>query len=459
LRQGVFIKKSIMNFQILQHSNGFAKARFSGNYITDLHCKECEVYICVVKEDSSEYVVYWQKCENDSTKQQGDWNTELFIPTGGLYRIETCLRVDGGDFNWSLQGDMVHHVGVGDIYVIAGQSNAAGYGKDPAYDPPELGVHILKNNMIWDIATHPLNESTNTMHEENTEAANPGSSPYLAFSKMLKRELGYPIGLLQVSLGGSPMEAWNPAETGYLYHCMMKVIESQNNSVKGILWYQGCSDCGEPQCSTYLDRFENMVNSVRKETGIEQLAFLTVQLNRYTDSIMKAENDVYWGKIREAQRQAARIIKNVFVVPAIDCSLTDAIHNSSSSNIKLGERLARLALSEIYGKNINAKAADISSANKIDNNKVELVFENVYGVINFWGLTANDLSIKVQDELGALEVKAYSATNNIITLKFVRNMHGKVFVHNAHTCNPTYFVPKDNATGLPLLSFYNVKVE
>jgi sialate O-acetylesterase len=458
LIQGVFIKEGISNFQILQQINGFAKVKFSGNYTTILHSKINEVYIRVVKEDSSENVIYWQKCENDSTKQKGDWKTELYIPQGGLYRIETCLY-NGNDFEWSLRGDMVFHVGVGDVYVIAGQSNAAGYGKDPAYDPPELGVHILKNNMTWDIATHPLNDSTNTAHKENTEAANSGSSPYLAFAKMLRKELGYPIGLLQTSLGGSVLEAWNPAEKGELYRCMMKVAQSQNNHIKGILWYQGCSDCNEPQCSTYFERFENMVNCVRKETGIEELAFLTVQLNRYADSALNAENDLCWGKIRETQRQAARKLSNVFVVPATDCILTDVIHNNSSSNIKLGERIARLALSEIYGKKINAKAPDLATTKKIGSNKAELVFDNVYGSFNFMGLAASDLTITASDEIGILNVKAYSSEKNRIVLEFTRDMQGKVFVHNAYTCNPSYSIPKDTATGLPMLSFYHIEVE
>lgn len=41
--------------------------------------------------------------------------------------------------------DTIHHIGVGDLYVIAGQSNAAGYGKDSIYNPSEIEVHLLRN--------------------------------------------------------------------------------------------------------------------------------------------------------------------------------------------------------------------------------------------------------------------------------------------------------------------------
>jgi len=174
---------------------------------------------------------------------------------------------------------------------------------------------------------------------------------------------------------------------------------------------------------------------------------------------LNVENDLCWGKIRETQRQAARKLRNVFVVPATDCILTDVIHNNSSSNIKLGERIARLALSEIYGKKINAKAPDLAAAKKTGSNKAELVFDNVYGSFNFMGLAASDLTITASDEIGILNVKEFSSEKNRIALEFTRDMQGKVFFHNAYTCNPSYFVPRDTATGLPMLSFYHIEAE
>ncbi|HCQ00632.1 MAG TPA: hypothetical protein DIT99_08015, partial [Candidatus Latescibacteria bacterium] len=84
-------------------------------------------------------------------------------------------------------------MGVGDLWIIAGQSNAAGYGRGPALDPPELGIHILKNEEVWDVAAQPLNDTTRSTHP-NLEQANPGHAPYLRFARDLKSALGYPIG-------------------------------------------------------------------------------------------------------------------------------------------------------------------------------------------------------------------------------------------------------------------------
>ena len=177
------------------------------------------------------------------------------IPAGGLYRIETCLDNNiKRQMEWANRGDMIHHVGVGDLYVIAGQSNSAGYGKDPVYDPAVLGVHILRNSGKWDMASNPLNESTGTLHTNNMEDANPGVSPYLSFARSILRSTGTPVGLIQTSKGGSSLSEWDIRSDGHLYRTMIEVVRSCTDRIKGVLWYQGCSDAYLEACVRYLSR-------------------------------------------------------------------------------------------------------------------------------------------------------------------------------------------------------------
>ena len=135
-----------------------------------------------------------------------------------------------------------HHLCVGDLFVIAGQSNAVGYGKNPVFDPPELGIHMCRSSGRWDLASHPLGDATGTTHPENADRYNTGHSPFLAFAKLLKRRLGYPIGLLPVASGESSIRKWDPGQYGILQKCMLRVIRQNGGRVKGILWSQGCSD-------------------------------------------------------------------------------------------------------------------------------------------------------------------------------------------------------------------------
>jgi sialate O-acetylesterase len=456
---GAIIEKGPLDWQIIQQVNGRGDISLSGSWLTteSEQLNIPKVFVRVVKEDTGDSIIPWQSAESCA---KGKWNiTVRNIPVGGLYRVETCLNHgENTAFEWAIRGDMIHHIGIGDVYVIAGQSNSAGYGKDPVYDPPELGIHVLRNSEKWDLASHPLNESTNTIHEENREGANPGHSPYLSFARQLKRELGYPIGLIQASLGGSPLSAWNPEENGILYRGMMKTIRSQGSRIKGVLWYQGCSDAVEDACDTYLGRFKSMVSHLRKDLEDQGLAFLTVQLNRLVSPADEVANRC-WGKVREAQRQAAKQIPNVFVIPSTDSTLSDAIHNSSASNMVIGERLAKSALKNIYGKSFVFDAPDLLEARKVEDDKVLLMFENVYNRLYTYEVGADDLPFTVEDAGGFVEIKGYEQKDgNTITIILERKLQGECQVHGAYEQNPKAIITVDFASHLPMLSFYGVKV-
>lgn len=456
---GVIIEKGPKDWQIIQHENGCADIFISGKWIMPDQSVEARVCARVVKEDTGDSIVTWTECEH---LEDNRWQVTIKgVPTGGLYRIETCINHANVNWvaEWGIRGDMIHHLGVGDVYVIAGQSNSAGYGKDTIYDPPEIGIHILKNSGKWDLASHPLNESTNTIHEETRESGNPGHSPYLNFARILKRDLGYPIGLIQAALGGSPLWMWNPDEDGVLYRNMMKTIKSQGDSVKGVLWYQGCSDTVEESCNTYLERFENMVSHIRKDLNDENLPILTVQLNRY----LKPGNDIAdrcWGRVREAQRQAAKTISNVFIVPALDCTLSDAIHNSSVSNMMLGERLAKTALTEIYSRNYICKAPEIVQAEKADKSQVLIIFKNVYSEMYTFDVDAKELPYTIVDGKGEVKITGYQVKDKkCILLDLERDLTGISIIHGAFEQNPKFFVPVDAGSHLPMLSFYGVEID
>jgi sialate O-acetylesterase len=457
MQLGAVIEKGLVDWQIVQQEEEKAVLSLEGSWYSPEKLHEPRVWVRIVKEDTGDLVLPWQVSEDLG---HGKWQITLRdVPIGGLYRIETCLNQGNSKiFEWGIRGDMRHHIGVGDIYVIAGQSNSAGYGKDPIYDPPELGIHLLKNSGRWDMASHPMNESTETIHEVNRETANPGHSPYLSFAKQLKRELRYPIGLIQASLGGSPLSAWNPEEDGILYNSMINTINSQGGKVKGVLWYQGCSDAAEGLCDTYLRRFKTMISHIREDMKDETFPILAVQLNRLVTPSNEI-SDRCWGKVREAQRQAAKQINNVFIIPTTDCTLSDLIHNSSAANMVIGERLGRLALNEISGKNTVSKAPDITSARKLASDSILLTFENVYNRLYAFEVGVENLPFAVEDINGFVNIKSYELSNyNEITITLDRELGENCKVHGAYAQNPKGIMPVDFASHLPILSFYDVEV-
>jgi sialate O-acetylesterase len=448
---GAMITKGPAPWQVLQQRGGKVDIALEGVWRMD-DGVEGGVLARVVREDTGEPLVPWVQSEDLGGRQ---WRSVLHdVPQGGLYRVETCFAPKGQlELEWSVRGDMVHHIGVGDLWVIAGQSNSAGYGKDMIYDPAEPGVHVLRNSGCWDLATHPLNESTGTIHEANREYANPGHSPWLSFAKMVHRETGMPIGLLQTSLGGSPLREWLPG--GSLYAGMADVIASQGGCIRGVLWYQGCSDTDTEELSrSYLERFTSFVGAVRGLAGDDALPFITVQINRY----VAGTNDLSWSIVREAQRQAAKVIPHVFVIPTLDCSLSDTIHISAASNMALGERAARVALANLYGKPCLWAVPDIKCA-EMAGDCIRLRFANVHQRLYLLDAPVHKLPFVVEDEAGKVEITAYRVSaNDEIELTTARAPRGRCVVHSHFGCDPSGALLLDSAGRLPALAFYGVEV-
>ena len=455
---GVFIRFGPENWQIFQQTHGFACIRAGGEYVIPegREIASPVVYVRILREDSGMEVLGWQRARLLPGEK---WEAELTVPAGGLYRLETTL-LDENDpvLEWGVRGDMRHHLGVGDLYVIAGQSNSAGYGKEPAYDPPELGVHLCRNSLHWDLASHPMNDSTDSAHLANLEGCNTGACPYLSFAKTLHRELGYPIGLIQSSLGGSPLSQWNPEENGSLYRSMMETLRSQGGQVTGVLWYQGCTDAENGQANSYFSRFAQTVSAFRNEMGAE-IPWLTIQLNRrlaYEDGLPFDEG---WGTIREAQRQAARKIPGISIVPAIDCSLSDGIHNTAAANVMLGERLAAAALRDIYHRSWSHPAPDLESAVLTAPDVMELTFSPVAGrIYGYDSVLVDRNAFTVWSGDKALSIKTAEYFDNKIRLHLSEPAQEPCQVSAGWQMEPPARLPVDFATHLPILAFHRVEV-
>ena len=454
---GAIIEEGPEDWQIVQQEDGVGRMELKGRWEFESAGK---VEVRLVWEDTGVAVSSGLDWQDVGTKDDGTWETVLDnIPVGGLYRLETRLRVvETPAGEWSPRGDMRHFLGVGDLWVIAGQSNSAGYGRGPYEDPPELGVHLFRNSERWALATHPMNESTDTQHVVNREAANPGHSPYLQFGRLLQRDLGYPVGLVQTSLGGSPLKRWNPGEpeAADLFENMVQCVEMVGGKVRGILWYQGESDAGTAaDAASYAERFTQAVGAWREALKDAELPVLTVQLNRVFRPEADAEADRYWSQVREAQRQVVKQMSEVAVVPALDLPLSDLIHTSPAGNMLLGERLARAALGMVYGRNIAWKAPDLVAA-RYEDGRVELEFANVESRMDSIDVLAN--AFLVEDEEGQVPVvEVVYPQDHRVELVMGRALQGKATVHGAYGMAPAT-VPADMERFLPMLGFAGVDI-
>lgn len=376
------------------------------------------------------------------------FEARLSLPVGGPYMLELYYLNASRCLFYPLRGDRRRHFFVGDVYLIAGQSNAAGMGQGALFEPMELGIQLLRDLSHWDVAAAPFSDFDYSKQ-----------SMFLHFSKILKSETGRPIGLIPAAMGGAPLSRYLPKENGDLYRKMMKALSSHSITPKAVLWYQGCSDAGEGcGIDAYIERFSTFVKQLRQDLKNPDLPLYTFQLNRQIISRENEGLDQSYDRIREAQRRAAEQIPGVCVLPAIDgFSMSDFIHGSKMANLAFGERLARTVLYKEYGIGEGVEVPSISSAT-LSQRKLTLCFKGVSSYLNDYHCGLRNLPISVSDKEGEVPLAAYRIDADKIILSLARDAVGEVYVSAQSGTDPRYIIA-DYLSGIPMLCFYNYPVK
>ncbi len=247
------------------------------------------------------------------------------LPTGGPYTIEFRLGTA-----------MVRRTGilVGDLYLLAGQSNMVGRAPlvDPA--PPDPRVRMLTAEDVWTVARDPVHEAL------PRDGRVVGIGLGLPFAKEMVRRTGVPVGLVPCAVGGTSMAQWSPDLRSQLRRSLYGNFLARARMAgpaKAVLWYQGESDASAMDtASSYGERFQALVRTMRADLGQPQLPFYYAQLSRYV--INKGYEG--WDTVREAQRLAEAAIQPGGMVATIDLTLTDPIHLDRESLERVGKRLA-----------------------------------------------------------------------------------------------------------------------
>jgi sialate O-acetylesterase len=284
------------------------------------------------------------------------------VPTGGPYQLSGTVQVGKTE-----QKLTVGPLFVGDLWVLAGQSNMVGYGNMIDVTPPHPKVMALGMDGRWGLAREPLHwevdaidpvhfgdpatraERSRNLHQGRGQGAGLG----LPFAVSLVEQTNVPIGLVLCAHGGTSMEQWIPAkksEGGHsLYGSMLLQVERAGGRVTGMLWYQGESDANPAAARVYPEVFPAFIAAIRRDLHQPDLPFYFVQIMRLVynrpDIDSKSRNPV-----REAQRLIPERVPHTAVVPAIDLELDDLGHVGTPGLKRLGQRLALVALRKLYGQ-------------------------------------------------------------------------------------------------------------
>lgn len=467
MKFGVLIQEGARDWQIYQQQNGAADIPVGGVWHyegkpepndvwagLEMHCTgEVRILVRLMEERTNRCVRNWTEAEKTGERS---WHYVFgAVPAGELYRIETALMLrqeSGGEIH--VRGDLVFHVGVGDVFLIAGQSNAVGYGEGLANDPPEVGVHMLRSNGCWTLASHPFSDSTDSLHPVNTEIGGGHTSPWLTFGRELQRMRHRPIGFIPCALGGSALDSWLPG--GTLFENMKEVVRLSGTVPCGMLWYQGCNDANEVSGPTYFERFCRFVPAVREALGTPELPILTMQLNH---ALVHGDDgqDRGWGLVREAQRRAATELPGVYVLSTLNLPLSDAVHNCASSNVVIGMRAAQLAESVRLGRGDGFCPNLAQAVYGRRSGELSLRFDHAPGGMGTIDGVFEPGTFTVTDAAGEIPVDSVTPTGAELRLALGRVPEGELCVSGMWRMDAMQNAPMDMLTRLPMLAFYRVK--
>src|SRR5262249_24330417 len=267
---------------------------------------------------------------------------------------------------------------VGDLWVLAGQSNMQGIGDLIEVTPPHPKVMALEMNGRWVRAREPLHWWLLDPARQKTHPVGAGLG--LPFAVTLVEKTNVPIGLLPCAVGGTYMVQWDPAKKkqgrGSLYGAMLDQVQKAGGKVKGILWYQGEAESSLKASEVYPKVFRNFIAAVRKDFGQPELPFYLCQIGRVIGDTRVGGDPTGWNAVREAQRLIPEQVANTAVVSTIDLEMDDFIHVGTQGLNRVGQRLARIALGNLYGQE-KATTPNLESVTKGPNDTLLVKFKNV----------------------------------------------------------------------------------
>lgn len=344
--------------------------------------------------------VYKAKAAKD-----GSWIVKVKTPKASMEPQKITFN-DGDELT-------IGNVLIGEVWVCAGQSNmempVRGFGNCPVEN---FNQHVLDAAQSAGVRSIKIPSIMRMEPQQDAQAEWRVCSPQTVadfsatgyfFARLVSRTLGIPVGLIEANKGGSRVESWLTKENLQKYTNeptdSMGIVNFKpqwdyqrallwgngtfnpilNATVKGILFYQGCSNVGDP-AGQYTSRLKLLVEQWRQQFGLGDIPFYFVQIAPYVSG--NAQGD--WNaRLQEQQYNASKVIPNSGIICTNDLVYPyegDQIHPAQKQPV--GERLAYLALNQQYGYTALPCQSLSYKEMMIRNDTVFVHFDNEYGAIS-----------------------------------------------------------------------------
>lgn len=346
--------------------------------------------------DAGQEVTVTFGSETQAVNAGADGTWHLSLPAqkaGGPFR----MVVSTADTSISIRDILV-----GEVWLCAGQSNMAFPLRQALYTPEDMRQAQLASDIRL-LQMKPLAETADiawgpeTLQEVNrleyfsgkwkradSAAAKGFSAVAYYFGKRLQEQLGVPVGLIEVAVGGSGTESWISRHTLEHHPQLVHILHNWRGSdflmpwvreraarnlenaalanqrhpyqpsytyeagiapltafpIKGVIWYQGESNAHNVELHETL--FRTLVQDWRGKWGYP-FPFFYTQLSSI--------NRPSWPYFRDSQRRMLRQVENSGM--AVTSDLGDSLDVHPRQKRQVGERLAAWALARTYNERLS----------------------------------------------------------------------------------------------------------
>ena len=413
-----------------------------------------------------------------------NWTTIQLKPSNGYYYGP--LTLTGGWYDievrcWNgttlLGTSSVQRIGVGEVFLIGGQSNSTGDGDLRAqgnYGPMANDDRVSVVNFTLTFPTNygaillPKAEFSRLDSTFNISPFGISAWCWGALGDTLTKKLNVPVAFFNGGWSGSGAASWNESAndstaTPFNFITMPRGMPYGNLraalnfyaaqfGVRAVLWHQGETDnLNQTSRNTYGSYLKNIITKSREHSGKNNLAWVVSRTTRYKgfqfttsrtwQPVIDAQNDV----IGLNGTSQANYTTQVFEGPKTDSLVGPTLRNPDSVHfVGNGHRI----LAQVWSQKLNT--AFFNNSSPYLPTPPPVLNTNCYGAISLLISTANNFAnyswsnnITATNNLSTSS--SYSASSGSYILK-VKDILGNIFI------SPQITIPNSFAGLIPIVS-------
>ncbi|WP_247236998.1 sialate O-acetylesterase [Telluribacter sp. SYSU D00476] len=352
--------------------------------------------------------------------------------SGGWYTLEVRMWRGGQQVGSA----SLSRVGIGEVFLIAGQSNAQGYqgyGARGAGDDRVNTINYYNNDGPNDNLPEPEFSHLN----DNSFISPRGNSAWSwgRLGDQLANRLGVPILFYNAAWYGTSIKNWRDSIHGTAYGVFDGSPYPQGmpyanlrlamqyyvplTGVRGVLWHQGESDTyTNTSASTYANDLRTVIEQSRNESG-KNLSWVIARVSYFPLGGGTS------GQVIQGQNNVASSVPNTFYGPETDNipnhHRSDGIHFANEGLVILGDMWNNALNDDFFNRSEPYKAQPLPRVTvnncSNENNTLTLTVEGNYSAVN-WNNGAGDRTITVGP--GTFKARVRDGAGNVMYTPEIR---------------------------------------